>query len=167
MTAEQQRHYDECRAGGACHSLAEMFALGAAPQSRTDAEFFRGRWNQFADTPHLGDAYRGVAEAHGQSTTGKVYLSGLARFPGDPEAWVSGRGDVERVIDRHGWGAEGSVTRPLRNVAEPEVIPVAPDIVDAKVADILAGVDPRDRPRVDVEDLREQVVERHKGPWCK
>jgi hypothetical protein len=167
MNAQQRAEYDALVAEGLSHNLAEMFVTRRPPQSKTDAEFFQGRWNQFADTPHLGDSYRQVAEAHGQSTTGKVYLSGLARFPGDPQAWVDGRGDVERVIDRHGWGAEGTVNRPLRTVAAPEMIPVAPDLVDREVGEILETVDPRDRARVDVDDLREQVVEKRKGPWCK
>jgi hypothetical protein len=146
MNAQQRAEYDALVAEGLSHNLAEMFVTRRPPQSKTDAEFFQGRWNQFADTPHLGDSYRQVA---------------------DPQAWVDGRGDVERVIDKHGWGAEGTVNRPLRTVAAPEMIPVAPDLVDREVGEILETVDPRDRARVDVDDLREQVVEKRKGPWCK
>lgn len=163
-----QAHYEACRREGTSHSLAEMFALRQPPMSNTDREFLEGHCNgnQFEKTPEIGEAYKRVARAHGQNPAGKVYLSGLARFPGDPEAWVSGKGDVENILDRRGWGAEGAVHREIKNVAEPEQIAVAPDIVDREVEEILETVPPEDRPRVDVEDLREQVIEKRKPHWA-
>lgn len=154
-TPESRRKFDD------------MVLSGQAPRANSDREFLMGKCNgnQFEGMERLGDHYRRVAEAHGQDVHGKVYLSGLARFPGDPEAWVSGKGDVENVLDRRGWGAEGAVSRPVTNVAPPANVAVAPDIVEDKVDEILSGVE--DPGRVDREDLAEQVTDRLKPHWAQ
>jgi len=109
----------------------------------TDVTFLAGRggcYDQFQGQHEVGDYYRQTAESAGVSTTGKVYLSSLAAFPGDPEAWVSGRGDVARVLDARGWGAEGSVTRPVREVAPASsTYRVADDLVRARADDLQSG----------------------------
>src|SRR5262249_43676632 len=129
-----QAAYEEMRAAGQTHTIAEILATRRAPASRTDREFLLGHCNgsQFQDQPKLGDHYKNVAEANGQDTTGKVYLSQLANFPGDPEAWVSGRGDVERVCRERGWGCEGHVNVPHRGVTQgPQPTTMAPDLIEA------------------------------------
>lgn len=146
-----------------------MVEAGRPPAARTDREFLEGHCNgnQFETTPHLGDSYAEVARAHGQDTTGKVYLSQLARFPGDPEAWVSGRGDVTRVLESRGWGATGAVNTPLRLEEPAPTVGVAEDILQQEVADILQTVPPEERAMVDTEDLREQVLEKRKPYWVE
>lgn len=154
-----QLHYIDCRQKGTSHNLAEMFALGQAPMANTDREFLEGRENgrQFEKNPELGDFYRREAEARGADVTGKVYLSGLAAFPGDPRAWVSGRGDVRRLCEDRGWGCEGSVSVPVRNVAETGgKYEVAPELVMDRAADLAANC-PGDRPGDLVEKAREQL----------
>lgn len=162
----QQAFYLAMRLDGVGHRLAEMLALQRPPQSNTDREFLMGRCNgsQFEGREREGDLYRSVAEAHGQDVSGKVYLGGLARFPGDPEAWVSGKGDVERVLDRRGWGCDGLVKREARGEGPPPQGPaVAPHLVEDEV-DLICedlGVDGADVDRV---DLAEQVFNARKGP---
>jgi hypothetical protein len=108
-------HYWDCRRAGSSPKLAEMLALATPPMSNTDREFLEGRVNNghiFGGGPlaeDTGNKLKAVAEAGGQSVNGKVYLGGLARFPGDPEAWVSGRGDVQRLVEKRGWKCQGSV----------------------------------------------------------
>jgi hypothetical protein len=123
--------YMESREAGNSHNLAEMFVTGQGPALLTDAVFLEGHCNgnQFTGQERAADKLRAVAEGHGQSVTGKVYVGGLARFPGDPEAWVSGRSDVERVLRQRGWGSEGAVNvsarglPPKRELALPKVKP--------------------------------------------
>lgn len=109
-------HYWDCRLAGSSPKLAEMFALSQAPQSFTDVEFLRGRHDnsQLFGKGKMGEAMgermKRVAEDGGQNVKGKTYCGSLARFPGDPEAWVSGRSDVERVVRERGWRCEGDVT---------------------------------------------------------
>jgi hypothetical protein len=95
--------------------LAEMLALQSPPMSSSDREFLEGKVDNghlFGGGPlaeDMGERYKKVAEAGGQNVKGKVYIGGLARVPGDPEAWVSDRGDVKRVIEARGWKCQGAV----------------------------------------------------------
>lgn len=104
-------HYFHCRVQGTSPKLAEMFAEGRPPLSKTDVEFLRkaGIGKQFSESPRdnaLGDYYKKVAESEGQDTTGKVYLSTIATHPGDARAWVSGRSDVARVMEDRDIGGQ-------------------------------------------------------------
>lgn len=161
-----QADYEAIRERGECHNLASMLAKRQPPSARTDREFMEGHCNgnQFEGMEHLGDVYAAEARRRGVNVKGKVYLSGLASYPGDPKAWVSGRGDVERVLDERGWGSDGAVTRKVSKVAEPLNCAVAPDIVESKMEEILESVE--DPQNVDREDLREQVVDKLKPHWA-
>jgi len=139
--------------------LADMFAAGKPPRGRTDATFLEGHHNgnQFEGEERVGDIYRKVAEAHGQNTTGKVYLPALAEFPGDPHAWVSGRGDVQRRCEEKGWECEGAVTVKGRQF-EHKKVPVAEDIVQREVARELAA-----DPTQDAGEVRHTVIKKRRG----
>jgi hypothetical protein len=107
-------HYVVCRENGCTPRLADMLAEGQPPMSNTDREFLEGHCcgNQFAKNTldmKVGDAFKKQAAAAGVNVTGKVYLGGMARFPGDPEAWVSDRHEVQKRLTERGWGSEGSV----------------------------------------------------------
>lgn len=145
--------------------LAEMLREGRAPRAVTDREFLAGHCNgsQFAGREEEGDFYQQVAEQHGQDTTGKVYLSGLARFPGDPHAWVAGKGDVERVLDQHGWGSEGLVKRAVKNVAEPAKVVIDPQLIEDEVNAVCAEIG---EPHIDRLDLAEQVYQKRGGIYA-
>lgn len=127
--AEIQREYEEARESGTGHNLAKMCVLRKPPAVMTDDVFLAGRRNnaQFVNHPKLGHYYKGVAESKGISTVGKTYISGLARYPGDPEAWVSGRGDAKNVLEKRGWGCKGAINlkarEPLNPIEEPRVDP--------------------------------------------
>lgn len=165
MTAEQLTHYLECLKNGCSEKLAEMLALGMPPMSNTDREFLEGRagcYDQFSGNEKLGNYYRKVAESRGQNTTGKLYLSGLAAYPGDPEAWVSGKGDVKRVLEKRGWGADGAVSVPVKHKAEVTGGGIASDIVEREVERRLES-----NPEARVEDVREQAVSDLAPHWSK
>ena len=147
--------------------MAEVLAYRAFPGLKTDSVFNRGRCNgnQFAQSPWLGDYYRGVAEGRGVSTTGKTYLAQLAEFPGDPMAWVSNRGDVERVCRERGYSCDGAVTvKECRDpLDEGPSVRVARDLIDSEVESILADAPGSDREAVEarVRELREGRVDDH------
>lgn len=140
----------------------DMIRSGLAPHCISDQTFMRGHDNgsQFEGNQAQGDFYKKITEANGGNTNGKRYLSGLANFPGDPEAWVSGRDDVKRLLEKRGWASEGAVTVAARESIEPPEprYDVADDIVDGythHIADRLPDPD-----LVDRAHLREQVKER-------
>lgn len=129
-----QQHYEACRAVGTSHLLAEMFAFRQGPALMTDDVFLEGRHaaqaEQFNRNPEIADAYKGEADAAGVDITGKVYLSGLAAYPGDPKAWVSGRGDVQRVCEERGWSCKGAVNVKGEHIpAGSETFHVHPELV--------------------------------------
>lgn len=144
--------------------LLRMLESGQPPHGVSDCTFMKDTANgrQFVGQEHIGDYYREVATAAGASTTGKKYLSGLARFPGDPEAWVDGRGDVERVLNQRGWGCEGTINLKPRESLQPPVSgpEVADDLLDEYTAEI-TSMQPNPH-LVDTADLREQVKDRLK-----
>lgn len=170
MTEEQFAHYLICLEQGTSPLLAEMFAVGQPPGSKTDREFLAGfgaNGGQFAKRPENGDFYAAEARAQGVDITGAVYLSGLAAYPGDPRAWVRGRGDAQRVCEERGWGCQGDVNVPLHKVEEPTGGGLAPDIVAREMEKALEQVPVEERSQVDTEDLREQVISQ-KGPhWAR
>jgi hypothetical protein len=107
-----ERYY-ACIQDGCTPKLADMLALQKPPAGVSDCTFLAGHCNgsQFDKGPFqrlMGDKLRAEAEANGQNTKGKVYLGSLAKYPGDPAAWVESRDDVKRVCERRGWGCEGS-----------------------------------------------------------
>ena len=155
---EVQARYEEMRRNGESHAMAEMLATRSFPGLRTDSEFNKGRCNgnQFEETPWLGDYYRARAEEAGVSVTGKYYQSTLARFPGDPEAWVGGRGDVEKICLQRGWGCEGSVQVDVGERPPIPDVPLAEDLIQREVAASL-----KENPYQRIEDVRERVLSTH------
>jgi hypothetical protein len=139
----------------------EMLANGVPPKSNTDVELLSGscNGNQFERNPAQGEFYRKECEKRGGTTKGRKYISQLARYPGDEEAWVSGRGDVQKILEKRGWGSEGAVTVKARGQTEapPPPIPIAEHIVDRHVAEELSG---RTVSRKEYLDTREKIADR-------
>ena len=139
-----QEAYEEMRRAGQSHNMSEMLALRQSPCIKSDTTFLHGHCNgnQFEANPELGDHYKAIAAAAGVNVQGAVYKSGLARFPGDPEAWVRDRGDVKRLCEQRGWGCEGDVTVKRQDFEPEPDIDVADDIVrDRMVQAIEANPD--------------------------
>lgn len=150
--AEKARHGQNMR---------DMLDSGRGPVLVTDNTFWQGQWERNA---RLGAVHAEEARRAGVSTAGKVYISGLAEFPGDPRAWVDGRGDLKRICEEKGYGCKGAVNvEPVKT--EPEEIALAPDIVENEVQSILA--DHPEPQTVDVGELRQEVYDKRKPPWAK
>lgn len=156
------------RREGESHNIAELLATQRVPHLTTDASFLQGHCNgsQFAVNPILGDRYRDDAKAKGVDTTGKVYMHALADFPGDPRAWVSGRGDVQKVCEERGWGCSGAVNVKRRfETRKAEAAPVADDIVARHVEEeIQAHPEPQ---ALDREEVTEKVRKKLTPKWGK
>lgn len=145
----------------------EMIEAGVGPYLNTDAVFMTGTANgsQFEMRPEQGEYYKAECEKRGGTTLGRKYFSSLARFPGDPEAWVEGRGEVSKLLSSRGWGAQGAVyvkPVPVEEVTNP--VDVASDIVDREVAKI-AGSEKLSK-KAEVA-LREKVKDRIRPSWKK
>ena len=147
--------------------LDEMFRDQTPPGCVTDNTFLAGRggaYAQFSEDDIGGNFYRKEALKAGVNPHGKVYMPSLASRPGDPEAWVSGRGDVRRVCEQRGWGVEGAgMNIPVTNVAPvSEKYEPAPDLV----ADRMEQLKAKD-PGLKGEDLAGKAKESLMPAWGK
>lgn len=129
-----QDHYVQCRREGTGHRLAEMFALQAAPALETDTRWIDGHDASVNPESYYGSRVLEDARAAGVNTRRAVYKSGLARYAGDPEAWVESRADCVRRAEALGLELEGEINYkpPERDLPEPKKeYRVAPDIVES------------------------------------
>lgn len=153
--------------GSEAHALERFWAMrpfdrmvvtGQPPGERTDRGFLAGTENgrQFEKTPHIGEYYRKVAESKGQNVKGKKYLGQLADYPGDPRAWVDGRGDIQRRCEEKGWGCTGTVKTKRHDVEPSKGVDIAPDLLERYTRQEIAKeggvVSPKRR-----EEIRESV----------
>ena len=166
---EIQAHYELMIRNGESHRFAEMMALGQTPYCTSDnRRLLHGHrdGDEFGD-PRVSARYRQIAEEHGQNPVGKKYLSQLARFPGDPEAWVSDASDVRRICEERNYACEGAVNVPLPRPDAPPVpdVPVADDLVD-HYAEREIENDPAlaEKP---VEEVKEMIKDRLTGTHVK
>lgn len=81
-----------------------------------DVSLFRGSSEGDRFGPGLRPFYEAEAKRHGVSTSGKVYHSAIAAYPGDPRAWVSDSGDIQAVLKERNWSAYGDVTHKAHEV---------------------------------------------------
>jgi len=124
-----QLAYESMRAQGQTHNMAEMLATRSLPGLRTDATLM-------ANAPKrqpLPREHYAKAKAAGVVTDGKFYDHQAARFPGDPEAWISGYGDYKRICKKNQWGLSGDV----KNDIKPKEVAAKVDTQPYTVADDL------------------------------
>jgi hypothetical protein len=163
------------RERGSSHNLASMVATQRGPGVNTDDTFFRvfkPLSEQFASDAELNKVV-GIARRHGYNPgIHDVYVPQLARFRGDPKAFISrsmGRARIREVCRKRGWelsfeGSDRAMTADYRSPdSDPfEAAPkLAPDIVERGVKSILRenpGMAKKSR-----QELREMVIQRH-GP---
>ena len=163
--------YVMARRKGQTHRFAEMVATQRPPRCMTDDVFFAGLkpWGDAMAAPQKKKLLA-LARARGfEPPPEAIYQSGLARFPGDPEAFVTrgqGRGYIKQLCEQRGWACEGAVNVPAR---EPEkdmldqrnCIPLAENLVRSKAREMI-----RENPglkSLPAKKLREKVIERY-GP---
>lgn len=140
-----------------------------APGLSTDSTFFSGTGTldrQFGkDKRSLQEVVAGAARAGFRPTGNELYQPSLARFPGDPRAFIShagGKAQVRKIAEQDGTGCEGAVSVKAR---EPEREPeqkhkLAPQIVRRHLREKLKNPDNAKRDR---RELVEQIVHEH-GP---
>lgn len=166
---EVQCAYENMRQKGQSHRFAEMCAFRQPfGLSGTDQVLHEGHCNgsQFAGQDRCADQYKRQAEAAGVSTTGAIYMASLARYPGDPRAWIRSRAEIKAQAESRNLHCEGLVDH------EPRETPPTPSV----------GLDPRIlREEVDYQksrlegpisaqeeaDLTESTWNRIKPDWVK
>ena len=160
------------RASGSNDKFAAMVSLQSGPALSTDDTFFQGQkplYDQFGSQKHL-DRYIKAARARGfNPSPNSTYFSALARFPGDPEAFVTraqGRSYIRKLCEKRGWACDGAVKVDHR---EPDSDPLAPENCKPLGEDIIRRREYQmtkqspELKRMDRRELRASIIEKH-GP---
>ena len=140
--------------------LAYVLATHSPPGLKGTDRAFMQRSDQ--DDGLVGDfatMYReNYKKATGSLPHGKRYMSTLARFPGDPRAFVSSQGEVLEICRKENWNWHGTNEHKAHDVPPPPEKPyeVAPDLVDKKIARLT-----RENPDI-APTPKEKVELRHK-----
>lgn len=166
-----QSDYEWLREKGNSHRMAEMMAFREGPRSMTDREFFEGQGTlakQFEGDERALDKLVENARARGYTPNyNDVYIGGLAKYPGDPEAFISpsgGRGQIQRLCEKRGWECSGAVNVKHR---QPETDPrekrekLGKDLTLRKMQQEIKK-NP-DKSRMNMRDLRDDVTDKHGG----
>lgn len=158
--------YAQAISNGCSPRLADMLASRTFPGTKgLDRNFMQGRkldGSQFEGVPLVGEHHLRMAREAGVSTTGKYYSGGLARYPGDPEAWVDSLHDVKKICETRGWECDGAikVESPKYCGTEPGRYRVADDIVDDHLSQVLEQK-PELAPKA--REVREEIQGRLSG----
>lgn len=151
--------YVEMRLGGQSHNMAEMLATRSFPGLKTDSIFNQDKFSGSGGRIDVEERWlREKAERAGVSTNGKWYCRGLASYPGDPTAWIGDRGDMLRVAREKNLTLHGYVEHKAHETDGGGDVPIASDIVENEVHDIMEG-----NPFANVEEVREQVTNMRSG----
>jgi hypothetical protein len=144
----------------------KLFRCNIAPGVCTDSTFLAGGDDGFKDDNMSRKMARSKARAAGVNPEGKKYMPGLARFHGDPRAWVSGKSDVKRICEKEGWACTGAVNVKGVERDEPnpldEAYSVDPKLVDREIEtkELLAGERYSKKER---ESLKDSLVTQYSG----
>lgn len=164
-----QAHYEMMRANGESHNFAEMCAVRCAPKMKgSERALMEGVLlsNNLKDKlPAQRESVVKNARKAGINTTGKIYLSELARegygSGRDPLAWVSGKDDVIAACKARGVGsARFGVKAPLYT-PEPKAPKLNPRIVKQLVQKRLEALPEKERAKANVKTLAGEVIEKH------
>jgi hypothetical protein len=159
-----QSAYEAMREAGESHNIAELCALRQTPALQTDTTFLANRKDPFGGDENYAKRAVANCEAHGVTPGGRTYLGSLARFEGDPEAWVTSKADVRDICRRRGWGCEGAVEvkAPSREIADPFAAPyeVNPKLIQAEVERKTEGTDATPSEKA---AMAEQIAQQRKG----
>jgi len=158
--------YLDSIAKGTVPRMAEMFALQSPPRAMTDAVMFEGIGSlskQYDGEDVYLKEIISASRAHGHEP-GKndMYMENLARFKGDPEAFVpptGGRGHIQKVCESRGIPCDGSVKVKGRDPAPPKKVRLGGDMVDQIESRMVK--DNPDLKHVDRSELRSGIIEKH------
>jgi len=162
--------YMRLRDEGSANRWAAMCSLQKGPVLSTDDTFFQGSkplYDQFESQAHL-DRYLKVSAQHGYTPDkNAVYFPSLARFRGDPEAYVTramGRSYIKKLLEKRGWSSEGGVNVKGRGPESDPLdakncIPLGEDIIRERAA-VMQAKDPSLK-RMNRRELREKIIEKH------
>lgn len=161
MSWDAFERYVAMRHDGQSHNIAFMLATKSFPGAKTDSIFNWGKFSGFKENGcHKKELhYRTEAEKKGYSTTGKWYCGSLARYAGDPEAFIDSRSDVLRICKKNNYTIlDGYVQYKGHQSAPKPDIEVAPALIAREVNEVMAT-----HPGAKREDVYERIYNLRTG----
>jgi hypothetical protein len=149
---------------GVPQTLAEMFALRQPPGTGgTDRAFLQGTGSG-GDLDRTLEPIRKRRMARYKQLTGRKmpdnarYFTQLARFPGDPQAVVSDRGEMKRRLEQGGHGCEDFGIKRAES-PPPDDTPK----LDEKLVRQFLAIEKKKPENIGKKDaeLREKIVDKH------
>ncbi len=139
------------------------------PGINTDTTFLSGIGTleqQFdGDVEGMNEVISAARRKGFNPTSGMFYYEPLARYVGDPEAFLSagdGKGRIRDVCEKRGWGCRGTVNVKARQPEEDPLknpkVPLAESIVREEVGRLRQDPSNQKKPE---RELREQVLDKH------
>lgn len=164
--------YALLREAGEPHGFAAMLVLQSPPACQTDNIYFENRGTLDDQLKHQARIFAKISEQNGyRPNVRDVYEPGLARFQGDPEAFVpatGGKAHVKKVLEKRGYrvrrgdcATHGLAVEAIEEPSKPTT-PLADDLVRENTVKML-----RKNPelaRLPKSELREAVIEKHGKP---
>lgn len=158
--------YFKLRRTGNSHRFADMVSCQRGPGLMTDSVFFAGMpklQDQFVDDRQREKVIK-IAKRHGYTPNpNDVYEPGLARFQGDPEAFVpptGGRGYIRKLCESRGWACEGAVkvahSAPKEDPFDAK--PLAEDLIQGHMRYAIAKNPGLKKSK---KELREKIIAKH------
>lgn len=137
------------------NGIRDILETRQFPGLQTDDEFMANRGSLADQLKHQTEDIVSAARRAGYNPShSDVYLPSVARFPGDPEAFIkhdSARGHIKKTLEARGWSCEGSVKVKGRQSPPKE----------KKLGDDLALEGARElrlkNPKASARDLREEA----------
>jgi hypothetical protein len=167
--ASKQEFYVKCRLGGECHNMASIFALRRPPgTSNTDRAFFQNKHNgeELKSLP-VGMAKR-AAERYKRETgrdipQGAVYISQLAKKPGDPAAYFDTVGDIKRACERSGAGCDALGIKPVEVAPPPKKVDYAPRLLNRRLRGELMKPENKEKRTNQraIREMAEKIKDKH------
>jgi hypothetical protein len=162
--------YFRARMQGSSDRAAAMYSLQKTAAIDTDDVFFQGAkplYDQFGSQQALNRTLRESKKRGFTPDKNAIYYPNLARFRGDPEAYVTramGRSYIRKLLEKRGWSAEGGVNVKGR---EPEsdpldaknCKPLGEDIIRRRMKEELKN-NP-ELARKNRSELRQAIIDRH------
>ena len=165
-----QAIYEQALSNGCTPRMAEMLAVRRVRIGITDTKYLAG-FKMLGDElgpEHLRQVVGEARKRGYQPQASDVYLPNMARFPGDPQAFVSpseGRSKIERVAAMRGMVKDGRGLSFKHRSPEQDPMdsapPIAEDLVQREVRELV-----RENPeaaREPISKLRQRVIEK-RGP---
>lgn len=157
-----QAFYIEMRLDGQSHYFAEMCAHRRPPGTQHTDQSFQKIGQSLGKMPEMIRRqrlmiYERMMGKGRKPPEGYLYMSQMARFPGDPRAWVADVGELKSRCKEDGSGIEELGIKAVEKAPRPKVV-MDDDLVNRYVRKAVA--DPVNAGK-NVQTIKHEVIEKH------